>query len=170
MLASCYMAGHGVLKDVGEMLRLVTLAAEQGHAGSQLVLARTSRSFGRPAVAMPREAAREFAQTVQRAEKPEYRANVIAELGHFAHDRNVARTCCIGCGKTGQLQVCAKCLTAKFCSRECQRRMWPAHKQACRAWAEQKATASAEVGAPSSSALAEPREQEDDEAERAVAE
>ena len=68
---------------------------------------------------------------------------MISLIGDSADDRNVARTCCIGCGKTEQLQVCAKCRTAKFCSRECQRRMWPAHKQACNAWAEQKATAAA---------------------------
>jgi hypothetical protein len=154
MLAACYMAGHGVLKDGGEALRLVTLSAEQGYAPSQLLLANADRAAGDPAVSVPREAARVLAQTVQRTNDPTTREVMLAELGDSAGDRNIARTCCIGCGKTEQLQVCAKCLTAMFCSRECQRRMWPKHKQACKAWAEQKAAAAVETGGASSSALA----------------
>jgi hypothetical protein len=146
MLAACYTNGTGVLMDVGEALRLATLGAEQGHAPSQLALAGFNRAAGRPAMAVPREAARSLVQCVQLAEDPQTRSNLIGMLGKFADDRNIARTCCIGCGQTEQLQVCAKCLTAKFCSRECQQRMWPAHKQACKAWAEQKAAAAAEAG------------------------
>jgi hypothetical protein len=139
------------LRDEGEAIRLMTLSAEQGHAPSQLLLARWNRAAGRPAVAVPRDAARSLAHDAQSAD-PQTRALAHRELGGFANDRNVARTCCIGCGKTEQLQVCAKCRTAKFCSRECQQRMWPAHKQACKTWAEQKAAAAAEAGGASSSA------------------
>jgi hypothetical protein len=103
---------------------------------------------------VPRDAARYLAQTVQRSQGPKDRAAAIASLGVFADDRAFARTCCIGCGKTEQLQVCAKCRTAKFCSRECQQRMWPKHKQACKAWAVQKGAAAAEAGGASSSAQA----------------
>jgi len=166
MLAQCYMGGTGVQKDTLEGVRLMTLAAEQGHANSQLMLSMLNRGTGGPAAAMPRAAARVLAQHAQHgqiADEPEHRSVVLAQLGDSADDRNVARTCCIGCGKTEQLQVCAKCRTAKFCSRECQQRMWPKHKQACKAWAEQKAAAAAEAGGASSSVqAAESGEAEED--------
>jgi TPR repeat protein len=153
MLALCYIHGHGVQEDVGEAFRLLALAAEQGDAQSQLMLAQLNRAAGGPVAAVPREAARYIAQRAQ-SEDPEAHAAALDMLGLFADDRAFARTCCIGCGKTEQLQVCAKCLTAKFCSRECQQRMWPMHKQACKAWAEQKAAAAAEAGGTSSSVQA----------------
>jgi TPR repeat protein len=167
-LAGCYMLGQGVLADEGESLRLCSLAARQGHADAQLALARVNRAAGRPAAAVPRGAARVLAQTAQEAEDAGHRAVAINALGESAYDRNIARTCCIGCGKTEQLQVCAKCLTAKFCSRECQQRMWPAHKPACKAWAEQKAAAAVEAGGASLSAQA--AESGEAEAEEAAAE
>jgi TPR repeat protein len=149
MHARCYMEGTGVVEDMGEGVRLLTLAAEQGHAPSQIMLANfINRAAGVPAAAVPREAARLLAHDAQMIEDPN-------KFSDFADDRNVARTCCIGCGQTEQLQVCAKCLTAKFCSRECQRHIWPAHKQACKAWAQQKSAAAAEAGRHSSSAQAE---------------
>jgi TPR repeat protein len=153
LLAACYHAGLGISVDKGEGLRLTTLAAEQGHVGSQLLLARMNRAAGGPAAAVPREAARVLAQMAQ-SEDPSEREAALVHLGESADDRNVARTCCIGCGKTKQLQVCATCLTAKFCSRECQLRMWHVHKQACRVWTEQKAAAAKEAGGASSSAQA----------------
>jgi hypothetical protein len=159
-LAGCYMQGLGVPQDDGECYRLMTLAAEQGSAPAQLMLARMDRDAGGPAAAMPREAARSLAQRAQSVD-PDARSAAIGLLGDLADDRNLARTCCIGCGKTEQLQVCAKCLTAKFCSRECQQRMWPAHKPACKAWREQKAATAAEAGGASSSAQAEPGEDEE---------
>jgi hypothetical protein len=170
LLALCYMEGTGVLEDMGEGLRLLTLAAEQGHTGCWLILARMNRAAGMPSAAVPREAARLIAQGAQWAEDPSTREAIIAQLSNSADDRNIARTCCIGCGKTEQLQVCAKCLTAKFCSRECQVRMWHAHKPVCRAWAEQKAAAATEAGGASSSALTGPGEEGGDEAEAAAEE
>jgi hypothetical protein len=152
MLAGCYRYGDGVERDVGEAFRHFALAAEQGHAPAQLQLARMNRAAGRPAADVPRGAARVLAHDAHLDEDPQIRAFALRHLGDFAGDHNVARTCCIGCGKTEQLQVCAKCLTAKFCSRECQQRMWPLHKQACKAWAEQKAATVSEAGGASSSA------------------
>jgi hypothetical protein len=145
--------GEGRATGKGEAYRLLTLSAEQGHAASQLALAGWNRATGGTALAVPRDAARSLAQMAQSAD-PQNRAAALGLLGGFANDRAVARSCCIGCGKTEQLQVCAKCLTAKFCSRECQQRMWPAHKPACKAWREQKADASAKAGGASSSAQA----------------
>jgi hypothetical protein len=153
LLASCYHQGKGLPMDESEGLRLLTLASEQGHADSQLTLARYNRATGGPVAAVPREAARSLAHDAQSA-IPQVRAAALEVLGMFADDRAFARTCCIGCGKTEQLQVCAKCLTAKFCSRECQQRMWPVHKPACKEWREQKAVAAAEAGRASSSAQA----------------
>jgi hypothetical protein len=150
LLAACYMAGIGVPVDVGEGRRLFTLSAEQGEAQAQLCLARLDREAGIAAAAVPREAARSIARDLAQkaiSEDPVARAAALGVLGDFADDRAVARTCCIGCGKTEQLQVCAKCMTAKFCSRECQQRMWPTHKPACKAWVVQKAAADMEAGA-----------------------
>jgi hypothetical protein len=154
MLAGCYIQGHGVPVDDGEAFRLFSLAAEHGHAGSQVALAEMSRVAGGPAVTVPRGAARVLAQSAHSEKDPKARAGARSLLAKSADDRNIARTCCIGCGKTEQLQVCAKCLTAKFCSRECQQRMWPAHKPACKEWREQKAAAAAKAGGASSSARA----------------
>jgi hypothetical protein len=176
MLAMLHTMGRGVEKDEMEGVRLWIQAAEQGHADSQreLALAGFTRVAGEPAGggltvevhragAVPRELARTVARSSQ-SEDPRDRVVALSALAVFAGERAVARTCCIGCGKTEQLQVCAKCRTAKFCSRECKRRMWPAHKQACKAWAEQMAAAAAEAGGASSSALAEPGEDQTEEA------
>jgi TPR repeat protein len=152
-LAICYLLGRGVPQDDDEGYRRMTLASEQGHTQAQLYVARKNRDEGRPAADVPREAAREIAHIAQ-AEDPQKREAALALLGNTADDRNIDRTCCIGCGKTEQLQVCAKCLTAKFCSRDCQRRMWPAHKPACQAWREQKAASAAGAGGASSSVQA----------------
>jgi len=55
-------------------------------------------------------------------------------LRAHADKHDVVRVCCISCGKTAQLSTCSKCLTAKFCGQECLRRLWPVHKQSCKAW------------------------------------
>jgi hypothetical protein len=47
--------------------------------------------------------------------------------------------------------------------------MSPMHKQACKTWAEQKAATTAEAGYATSSALAEPEEEQAVEAEEDVA-
>ena len=42
------------------------------------------------------------------------------------------RLTCDGCGKHGtSLKQCSACRIARFCLRECQRRVWPEHKAAC---------------------------------------
>jgi TPR repeat protein len=170
-LAACYRLGRGVAKNEREAYRLLTLSAEQGYAPSQLLLDNAIRAAEGLDVSVPREDAWVLAQRAQLARDTATRTAILGLLGEHADDRNVARTCCIGCGKTEQLQVCAKCLTAKFCSRECQRRVWPTHMQACRAWAEQKAAAAAEVGeVASSSAQAESGEAGDAEADEAAKE
>ena len=40
---------------------------------------------------------------------------------------------CDACqGPPGHLQLCSSCRSARYCSPECQRRAWPAHKAECR--------------------------------------
>ncbi|KAG0345816.1 hypothetical protein BG004_003023 [Podila humilis] len=38
---------------------------------------------------------------------------------------------CANCSKTGSLKRCAKCRTTQYCSRECQKLHWKAHKKVC---------------------------------------
>lgn len=43
---------------------------------------------------------------------------------------------CAGCGKTARddgkaLLICAKCKGEKYCSTECQKKMWKTHKRVC---------------------------------------
>lgn len=41
--------------------------------------------------------------------------------------------CCENCGRSGvNLLSCAACRCSRYCSRECQRSSWPAHKRACK--------------------------------------
>lgn len=54
---------------------------------------------------------------------------------------------CQACGRPGKLQACKRCEFAKYCSRECQRRHWPAHKPACAASAKRRAERSGPAAA-----------------------
>ncbi|KAJ1628473.1 hypothetical protein T492DRAFT_875124 [Pavlovales sp. CCMP2436] len=84
------------------------------------------------------------------APKPSHRLEALASLSKYAHEPDVVKACCVGCGKTRKLRACSKCLTAKFCGAECVRRMWPVHKQSCKTFAaawEEAAAAGADGGA-----------------------
>lgn len=39
---------------------------------------------------------------------------------------------CDGCGTMARCQLCAACKAAHYCSKDCQRRAWPAHRHTCR--------------------------------------
>jgi hypothetical protein len=44
---------------------------------------------------------------------------------------------CDCCGKSdGKMSKCSKCLVARYCSSECQRKAWPTHKKVCKAAAK----------------------------------
>ncbi|KAJ6470402.1 hypothetical protein C8R45DRAFT_1078463 [Mycena sanguinolenta] len=52
--------------------------------------------------------------------------------------RKVITTCCSGCGKSEEvlggdrpLCKCSKCHSARYCSKDCQKRDWPEHKKTC---------------------------------------
>jgi splicing suppressor protein 51 len=67
-------------------------------------------------------------------------------------------TCAGNCGKMTELQQCSKCKSVKYCSKECQKKDWKAHKKLCPVLAQMRATqgagaeASGAGGGPSSSA------------------
>jgi hypothetical protein len=68
---------------------------------------------------------------------PHRTANLIKRGGLAAE----ASRCCGGCGREdGDLPLCSKCLSVRYCSRECQRRAWPGHKQKCNEAAQVAAT------------------------------
>ncbi|KAL6716857.1 hypothetical protein ACLMJK_004769 [Lecanora helva] len=57
------------------------------------------------------------------------KAKVLAETTSPSVHRS-----CFACGRIEQseaLQTCARCLTARYCSRECQRKHWKTHKKTC---------------------------------------
>jgi len=68
----------------------------------------------------------------------------VEKLAAISSRREFAFACCMGCGATRGLKSCAQCRVARFCVGSCTRRMWPAHKPSCKAWAEQ----AADVGLP----------------------
>ena len=91
-------------------------------------------------------------------------ANVdIAEFGHYLDPGQLARrqrnkTCaqlcrtislhaCASCGAAKSPSKCSKCLTVRYCCRECQLADWPHHKQACRTFRRRQHEASKRVAA-----------------------
>jgi len=56
------------------------------------------------------------------------------ELARIAERRDTVSACCLGCGATHRLRKCTACNVAAFCDRGCQVKMWPGHREHCRAW------------------------------------
>ncbi|KAJ1641286.1 hypothetical protein T492DRAFT_853578 [Pavlovales sp. CCMP2436] len=152
-VGQCCEFSRGMPQDIGEAARFYRLAAEHGLALAQLNLGELllgTAAAGMALPAAPGEAARFLAQATQQTEDEEVRLEARAVLIEHAHDPDVVRACCVGCGQTQKLKSCSKCLTAKFCGAECVRRMWPVHKQSCKAFAaarEEVAAAADEHGA-----------------------
>jgi len=73
---------------------------------------------GRALPAAPGEAARFLAQAAQQTEDEQSRLKALAALSEYAHEPDVVKACCVGCGKMRKLRACSKCLTAKFCGAE----------------------------------------------------
>eukprot|EP00307_Rebecca_sp_RCC1486_P014210 CAMPEP_0119408756 /NCGR_PEP_ID=MMETSP1335-20130426/2215_1 /TAXON_ID=259385 /ORGANISM="Chrysoculter rhomboideus, Strain RCC1486" /LENGTH=331 /DNA_ID=CAMNT_0007433035 /DNA_START=120 /DNA_END=1115 /DNA_ORIENTATION=- len=65
-------------------------------------------------------------------------ADAAANLAGLAGDREATAKFCIGCGSREGAR-CARCGVAKFCSKDCQRKMWPVHKAHCVQWAQEAA-------------------------------
>jgi len=130
--------GRGVPQDIGEAVRYDLLAAGQGNVKAQLYLGRLllkTATVGRALPTAPGEAARVLVHAAQQTGDGQSRLEALAALSECAHDPDVVKICCVGCGRTRKLSTCSKCLTAKFCGAECVRRMWPVHKQSCKTFA-----------------------------------
>jgi TPR repeat protein len=61
-------------------------------------------------------------------------AGAAEKLATIASMRVVASVCCLGCGATRALRLCAGCRVAKFCDGACTRRSWPVHRTVCKQW------------------------------------
>jgi hypothetical protein len=135
-LGSCYKDGEGVAQDWAEAVRYYRLAAEQGHAGAQSSLG-ICFEIGAEGVAQDlAEAVRYYRLAISQADalSADELARMTAACDRIACSREVASTCCLGCGARRKLKTCAKCKMARFCGTECVARAWPAHQPNCRLW------------------------------------
>lgn len=128
--------GQAVGQSVAEAVRLYRLASAQGYQSARLRLGEMlvkGDAEGLPAdpAAGTRLIAWAARQSIFQLIGQQARGLLRELIGVAA----VARACCVGCGKTRGLAVCGRCWTAKFCGRECQRRVWRAHRQGCSLWA-----------------------------------
>ena len=124
-------------QDWAEAVRYYQLAAEQGQAVAQVNLGLCfARGEG---------VAQDWAEVVRyyrlaEAQEGELSAEQLAVItsacDEAARSREVAATCCLGCGARRRLKKCSKCQVARFCSTECVARAWPAHKPNCKLWRE----------------------------------
>jgi TPR repeat protein len=142
-LARCYYEGEGLPRDHGEAARWLRLAADQGLAPAQVTLGRMlvgDIPVDERVPADLRAGAKLLARAAQCSDPnyDEFRVDALEHLREYADKREVVWACCIGCGATHGLKRCVKCHAARFCGSACMRQMWPAHKQCCARWAEQR--------------------------------
>jgi TPR repeat protein len=143
-LGVCYTHEWGVPQDWEEVARLYRSAAEQGERRAQIALGVLLLDGAGDAVPwQPRQAALLLAQVAQQNDNKDLRASALEALVGGADERDFIHACCIGCGKSRKLKVCAKCHVAKFCGAECVRRVRPVHKAGCRRFAAEAAAAPA---------------------------
>jgi hypothetical protein len=127
-LGCLYREGKGVPQDYAEAARLYTLAAAQGFAPAHRCLSylyTEGKGVSQDVVEATRLWRLAAAQGV--AETHALFAKQPGERVYFS-------VCCLGCGATRELKMCAKCKVARFCSAECQRRTWAEHKSHCKRW------------------------------------
>jgi hypothetical protein len=134
-LGACFAHGKGVPQDFVEAGRYYRLAAEQGLADAQFDLG----YFYQHGEGVPQdwaEAVRAYrlAMAQEGGLSPETVASAIAACNKIACVREMASTCCMGCGAQRKLKTCAKCGVARFCGAERVARAWPAHRPNCKLW------------------------------------
>ena len=56
---------------------------------------------------------------------------VLLQVGRDAQIEVNQAYACRRCGKTSGLSKCSRCCVISYCSRDCQKADWPAHKQVC---------------------------------------
>jgi hypothetical protein len=134
-LGTCYAYGLGVVQDRAKAVRYYRLAAEQGHARAQANLA-NCYAHGSGVAQDPAEAVRSYrlAKAQVDAHPSDDVSHITAACARIACCREVASTCCLGCGAQRKLKKCAKCHVARFCGTACFARAWPGHKPNCKLW------------------------------------
>jgi hypothetical protein len=56
-----------------------------------------------------------------------------AVLADVKQPEDLQRKQCCGCQKYAlEIKLCTACKQARYCSKECQREHWPAHKEECK--------------------------------------
>mmetsp|Transcript_45851 Transcript_45851/g.105761 ORF Transcript_45851/g.105761 Transcript_45851/m.105761 type:complete len:161 (-) Transcript_45851:198-680(-) len=146
-LGLCHAGGEGLLQNFSEAARYYRLVADQGFPSSQFHLGEMlirATPVDERVPTDPRAGAKLLSRVVQceGAEHEPLRLKALELLRKHADQGEVVAACCIGCGAHHRrMTKCSKCHTARFCSSECIKRMWPTHKQSCQRWqAEQAAT------------------------------
>jgi hypothetical protein len=139
-LGYCYQHGTGVTLDMVEAVRYYRLAAEEGFARAQFQLGRCYQQG--EGVALDLAAAVRYYRLAAACDRiagsdkliSGELAKVLLACDRIAGSREVASTCCLGCGARRKLKTCTRCKVAKFCGAECVARAWPLHKPNCTLW------------------------------------
>jgi hypothetical protein len=87
----------------------------------------------------------EFEDMLQLARRGDQRSKARAQADKAAHGLQSCAHCSAQEVHVDQFKRCAACKGPRFCSKDCQRADWPAHKAACKA--ARKAAAAASAGA-----------------------
>jgi len=142
-LGDAYLKGLGVSADPAEAARLFRLAGDQQMSEAQLTLGRMPCEGYADVPADKRAGARLVAQAAQRAaetDDEEMRDEALELLRSYADEPGVVAACCIGCGAHHRrMMQCSKYHTARFCSSECIKNMWPTHRPSCQRWQAEQA-------------------------------
>jgi TPR repeat protein len=140
-LAVCWEKGRGVVQSEAEALASYAAASELGGAAALFAsgvrhLDAVGERSAPESFTLQQRAVGELALAARLGQ-----AGAVEKLASVASRREVASACCLGCGATHSLRLCARCRVAKFCDGECTRRAWPIHKPVCKQWQADAPTA-----------------------------
>ncbi|KAJ1624210.1 hypothetical protein T492DRAFT_911966 [Pavlovales sp. CCMP2436] len=150
-LGNAYLEGLGVLTNPAEAARLFRFAADRQLPAAQPALGRMLCAGYADVPADKRAGTRLVAQPAQRAAEEgteAVRSQALELLRSFADEPEVVAACCIGCGAHHRRTMkCSKCHTARFCSSECIKRMWPTHRPSCQRWQREQVAEAVQAAA-----------------------
>ena len=141
-LGMCYDKGEGVPQDLAMATRLYRKAADQGFADAQFgigICYVTGEGVPRDLITA--------VYWLRRAHKQDFKP------AREALQNAEAELRCSHCGGAAlaerpQLLVCL-CRSAAYCDKDCQRKLWKSHKQACRRLVTANVEAAQQAGRPS---------------------